>query len=50
MSLNFEHFFLVVCKKSVLYKGCISKRLIRIANMEDPDQTASSEAIWVCTV
>ena len=26
--------------------------LVRIANMEDPDQTASSESslIWICTV
>ena len=30
----------------VIIKAEIHKMLVRIANREDPDQTASSEAVW----
>ena len=28
----------------------IHKMLVKIANMEGPDQTASKELVWICTV
>ena len=33
-------------KKMWVYRAGIHKILVRIANKEDPDQTASSEAVW----
>ena len=30
----------------LVIKSGIHKMLVRIANREDPDQTASSEAVW----
>ena len=33
-------------KKILFIKAVINKMLVRIANREDPDQTASSEAAW----
>ena len=30
----------------LVIRGGIHKMLVRIANREDPDQTASSEAVW----
>ena len=32
--------------QNVGYRAGIHKMLLRIANREDPDQTASSEAVW----
>ena len=37
--------FLFSTKKLIIRAG-IHKLLVRIANSEDPDQTASSEAVW----
>ena len=34
-----------ICIKMMVIRGGIHKMLVRIANREDPDQTASSEAI-----
>ena len=30
----------------LVIKAGVNKLLVRIANSEDPDQTASSEAVW----
>ena len=30
----------------LVIKAGIQKKLVRIANREDPDQTASEEAVW----
>ena len=30
----------------LVIRAGISKKLVRIANREDPDQTASSETVW----
>ena len=30
----------------VFFKAEVNKMLVKIANREDPDQTASSEAVW----
>ena len=30
----------------LIIRAVIYKMLVRIANREDPDQTASSEAVW----
>ena len=38
-------FFFFLNKKVVIRAG-INKMLSRIANSEDPDKTASSEAVW----
>ena len=32
--------------KMLVLRTAIHKMLVRVANMEDPDQTASSEAVW----
>ena len=42
----FENISLSVLKYIIGFQGWNSQMLIRIANMEDPDQTASSEAVW----
>ena len=39
--LNFEQFL----NKMIVIRAEINKLLVRIANREDPDQTASSEAV-----
>ena len=44
---NLKHFSLYVLKyKMLVFSTGIHKMLVRIINMEDPDQTASSEAVW----
>ena len=44
--LNFQHFSLSVLKiKMWALRDGIHKMLCRIANMKDPDQTASSKAV-----
>ena len=45
MFKNFKHFFLSVLKMLVIRAG-IDEMLVRMANSEDLDQTASSEAVW----
>ena len=46
MFLSFEHFSLAGFQtKMLVIRDGIHKMLVRIANMEDPDQTASSEAV-----
>ena len=42
---NFEHFCLSVLNKILVIRTGIHKMHVRIANREDPDQTASSEAV-----
>ena len=37
--------FLFLLYNKMVFKGGIHKKLVRIANREDPDQTASSEAV-----
>ena len=32
--------------KMLVYRAGLPKILVRISNREDPDQTASSEAVW----
>ena len=44
--LNSEHFSLSVLNKMLVFRAGSHKMLIRKANREDPDQTASSEAVW----
>ena len=46
MLLNFEHFFLLFTNKMLVIRAGSHKMLVRIANREDPDQTALSEAVW----
>ena len=41
-----EHFSFLFSDKMLIFNAGIHKMLVRIANGEDPDQTASSEAIW----
>ena len=45
----FKHFYFCslinTCKMLVFRAGNIKKMLVRIGNREDPDQTASSEAV-----
>ena len=41
---NFFHF--IFTNKMLLNRTGVNKMLVRIANREDPDQTASSEAVW----
>ena len=43
---NFEHFSVSFLKTILVLGAGIQKMLVRIANREDPDQTASSEAVW----
>ena len=38
-------FFFLFSNKMLVFRTGIHKKLVRIANREDPDQTASSEAI-----
>ena len=46
MLKNYEHFSLSVLKLSTGFQGWnIHKMLVKIANREDPGQTASSEAV-----
>ena len=44
-SPKFEHFSLSVLKYNFGYQGCESRILVRIANRDDPDQTAFSEVV-----
>ena len=39
-------FLFLFSNKMLVIKAGIHKMLFRIANSEDPDQTASSEAVW----
>ena len=39
-------FLFLFSKKMLAHRGGIYKMLVRIANSEDPDQTASSGAVW----
>ena len=48
-AIKYEHFSLSVLNKMLVIRAGIHKMHYRIANREDPDQTASS-SIWVCTV
>ena len=43
--LKFKHISLSVLKYSVGFRARIHKMLVRITNMEDPEQTASEEAV-----
>ena len=40
-----KHFLLSVFKSNDGYQRCNSQKLVRVANSEDPDQTASLEAV-----
>ena len=44
MIYNFERFLLT--NKMLIIMTVIHKMLVKVANREDPDQTASSEAVW----
>ena len=45
--LKFQNFFFFLfSNKMLLFAAGIHKILVRIVNREDPDQTASSEAVW----
>ena len=46
MFYTFEHFSPSISKKMWFIRDVIHKRFVKIANREDPDQTASSEAVW----
>ena len=39
-------FLFLFSNKMLVFRAGIHKMLVRIANREDPDQTASSEAVW----
>ena len=39
-------FLFLFSNKKLDFRAGIYKMLVRIANREDPDQTASSEAVW----
>ena len=39
-------FLVLFSNKMLVIRAGIHKMLVRIANREDPDQTASSEAVW----
>ena len=39
-------FLFLLLNKMLVIRAGIHKLLVRIANMEDPDQTAFSEAVW----
>ena len=39
-------FLFLFSTKMLVIRAGIHKMLVRIANREDPDQTASSEAVW----
>ena len=43
--INFDHFSLSNLNKVLVIRVGIHKILVRIANKEDPDQTASEEAV-----
>ena len=44
--LKFRTFFLfLISNKMLVFRAGICNMLVRIANREDPDQTASSEAV-----
>ena len=43
--LKFWTFFFLFSNKMMVIRAGIHKLLIRIANREDPDKTASSEAV-----
>ena len=45
---NVLKFLFLFATKMLVIKGVIHKMLIRKANREDPDQTASSEVCTVC--
>ena len=42
----FNTFLFLFSKKMLFHRAGIYKMPVRIANSEDPDQTASSEAVW----
>ena len=44
--LQLGHFSLSVLNEMLVSRIGIYKMLVRIANREDPDQTASEEAVW----
>ena len=39
-------FLFLFSNKMLVFRAGIYKMLVRIANREDPDQTASSETVW----
>ena len=39
-------FLFLFSNKMLIFRAGIHKMLVGIANREDPDQTASSEAVW----
>ena len=39
-------FLFLFSNKILLFRAGIHKMLVRIANREDPEQTASEEAVW----
>ena len=41
-----NNFLILFSNKVLIFRAGIHKILVRIANREDPDQTASSEAVW----
>ena len=43
-------FHFMYSNKMLVFRAGIQIMLVRIADREDPDQTASSEAGWVCIV
>ena len=46
MLLNLNTFLYLFSIKMLVFRAVNNKMLVRIANREDPDQTASSEAVW----
>ena len=42
----FKHFLGFQKYKCYFFRAGIHKMVVRIADSEDPDQTASSEAVW----
>ena len=44
--LKFQTLFFLFSNKILVFSTGIHKMHVRIANREDPDQTASSEAVW----
>ena len=45
-SKTLNTFLFLFAKKILVWRAGIQKMLVRIANRDDPDQTASSEAVW----
>ena len=39
-------FLILFSNKMLVFRARIHKFLVRLANREDPDQTAFSEAVW----